>query len=225
MDAFKTGEIQRMDKGGNDGWKSFFDNHELTLAEGRSFEDSTVRERYDGVVGEEWKERLTADVEGKEYVAVSVEERERRKEEGKRKKMGGGVGGSQFQETGLGSGTSSTASAPTAGVPGKKEQNEAFFAKLGDDNAARPADLPPSEGGKYSGFGGGMPAPTTSERTQGGGALPGVDDFQKDPMAALTKGFGWFTTTVGKGAKTVNDSYLQPTAKQVCSPFLTPSPS
>ncbi|KAK2766072.1 Zn finger-containing GTPase- Activating Protein for ARF [Arachnomyces sp. PD_36] len=213
MDAFKTAEIQRMELGGgNQGWKEFFDNHEVTLAEGRSFEDSTVRERYEGVVGEEWKERLGARVEGKEYVEVKPEERERRKKEERRRKeverergklAGGGVGvGGEGGKGGGGQGAGS----------GRKEQNEAYFARLGDDNASRPTNLPPSEGGRYAGFGGGMPP---SPKAEGGGALPGVDDFQKDPVAALTKGFGWFTTTVGKGAKTVNDSYLQPTAKQI----------
>ena len=58
--------------------------------------------------------------------------------------------------------------------------------------------------------------------------LPTYDDLQKDPMAALTKGFGWFTTTVTKTAKTVNDGYIQPTASKVCFPsshgrgFLSP---
>ena len=46
--------------------------------------------------------------------------------------------------------------------------------------------------------------------------MPGVDDFQKDPVAALTKGFGWFTSTVGKQAKTVNDGWVKPTAQKVC---------
>lgn len=211
MDAFKTGEIQRMDKGGgNDGWKRFFDNHEVTLAEGRSFEDSTVRERYDGVVGEEWKERLSAVVEGREFVPGLRKERKESKGEGAAAAAAAAGVGEAAQGSGVGGGA------------GRKEMNEAYFARLGNDNASRPADLPPSEGGKYSGFGGGMPPPTASSSGSqggGGGALPGVDDFQKDPMAALTKGFGWFTTTVGKGAKTVNDSYLQPTAKQVRSRF------
>jgi hypothetical protein len=107
---------------------------------------------------------------------------------------------------------------------GKKEQNEAYFAKLGSDNASRSDNLPPSQGGKFTGFGGGMPAPSASEKRSStfggfggwGGGGGQFEDLQKDPMGTLTKGFGWFTSTVGKGAKQVNDSYLQPTAKQVC---------
>lgn len=45
--------------------------------------------------------------------------------------------------------------------------------------------------------------------------MPNFEDMQKDPVAALTKGFGWFTTTVGKTAKSVNEGYIQPTAAKV----------
>ena len=34
-----------------------------------------------------------------------------------------------------------------------KAQNEAFFARKGNENASRPENLPPSQGGKYGGFG------------------------------------------------------------------------
>lgn len=114
----------------------------------------------------------------------------------------------------------------------KKERNEAFLAKMGSENASRSESLPPSQGGKYTGFGGGMP-PTSSSSSSSSparrsqfGTVPGFDEFQKDPMATLTKGFGWFASAVGKGAKTVNDSYIQPTAKTVRPPlpslFLSP---
>src|SRR4030095_9739247 len=88
----------------------------------------------------------------------------------------------------------------------RKERNETYFAKLGSENALRPDNLAPSEGGKYGGFGGGIATASSTSTAQQEDSLPGIDDFQKDPMAALTKGFGWFTTTVGKGAKTMNDT-------------------
>ncbi len=68
MDAFKHAEIQRMELGGNEPWKTFYDAHAVTISEGRTFEDSTIKERYEGEAGEEWKERLSCKVEGREYV-------------------------------------------------------------------------------------------------------------------------------------------------------------
>ncbi|TQN69665.1 Electron transfer flavoprotein subunit beta, partial [Colletotrichum shisoi] len=193
MDAFKQVEIERMRLGGNENWRNFFDQHEDTKMRGISWDDATIAERYSGEVGEEWKDRLSAKVEGKEYVP------------GEKKPMPAAAPKPASRtSTPLGSTNSRSAS------PGRKVKvDDKYFSKLGAENASRPDDLPPSQGGKYAGFGS-SPMP---EKKDGG--IPTVDDLQKDPVAALTKGFGWFTSTVSKTAKTVNDGYIQPTAKQL----------
>ncbi|KAF7586553.1 Zn finger-containing GTPase- Activating Protein for ARF [Aspergillus hancockii] len=206
MDAFKNAEIQRMELGGNDPWKSFFDDHLVTQSEGRTFEDSTIKERYEGEVGEEWKERLSAKVEGREYVPGQKPPQP--------KKNPAVELASSRSSTPLGRASPASHDGLSGMDGGRKERNEAYFAKLGSENATRSDSVPPSQGGKFTGFGGGLPA-SSGQSKASGGSIPGLDDFQKDPMAALTKGFGWFTTTVGKGAKTVNDSYIQPTAKTI----------
>lgn len=228
MDAFKHAEIQRMEHGGNEPWKTFFDEHPITQSEGRTFEDSTIKERYEGEVGEEWKERLSCKAEGREYVP------------GVKKAATQGTGsGSSSPFTSAEGGSGSPAGIGGGGGGGggmegfgsdpmsKKERNEAFFAKMGSENATRSESLPPSQGGKFTGFGGGMPTSSSSSsparRSQFGAA--GFEDFQKDPVATLSKGFGWFASAVGKGAKTMNDSYIQPTAKTVIPlPHSLPSP-
>lgn len=228
MDAFKTSEILRMENGGNDPWKTFYDNHPITQSEGRTFEDSTIKERYEGEVGEEWKERLSATVEGREYVPGQPKPKKPAAEPSTSRsstsltntnthmRNGGGGGGSPASQDNLGLGLDAAGGS-------RKDRNEAYFAKLGSENAARSASLPPSQGGKFTGFGGGMPptagSKTSSSLSRGPVSVPGLDEFQKDPVGALTKGFGWFTTAVGKGAKAVNDMYIQPTAKTVPSPL------
>lgn len=52
-----------------------------------------------------------------------------------------------------------------------------------------------------------MPPPTAG--------APTLDEFSRDPVAALTKGFGFFTTQVAKSAKTVNEAVIQPTAQKL----------
>ena len=219
MDAFKVPEIARMDKGGNNTWKTFFNQHENTKMEGRTFEECTIGDRYSGEVGEEWKERLTAKAEGKEYVpgpktgSASVASTGISKAKSRSTAPPGGDQKEQGQADAPASYSSPDSSIGNSAPSSKKAQNETYFAKLGNKNASRPADLPPSQGGKFAGFG--SAPPPTSQSTNEKGTLPGVDEFQKDPMAALTKGFGWFTTTVGKSAKTVNEAYIQPTAQKV----------
>jgi len=221
MDAFKLNEIQRMEKGGNDAWKYFFDEHPNIVAEGRTFEDCTIKERYEGDVGEEYKDRLTAKAEGREYDPEETKQRRKKQQAAAaaRKSPSPSVSSRsgtplQSQQPQRGGGRASPAGG-VGGVPNQKERNEAYFAKLGNANATRPEDVPPAQGGKYSGFGGGLPVESTPSKTQDSSSAPGLDEFQKDPVAALTKGFGWFTTAVGRGAKTVNESYIQPTAKQL----------
>ena len=211
MDAFKMAEIQRMELSGNEAWKQFYDRHTITITEGRTFEDSTIKERYEGDVGEEWKARLTAKVEGKDYVPAERNpnfSRSNTPSISGRKSVGNGPARLDPSRSGSAPGSEFSDS--------RKERNETYFAKLGSENALRPDNLAPSQGGKYGGFGSGITTASSTSTAQQEDSIPRIDDFQNDPVAALTKGFGWFATTVGRGAKTVNDTYLQPAAKSVC---------
>ena len=210
MDAFKPAEIQRLDIGGNKRWQEFWSSKNGGKAWGKPGEGGDsgaafeLEKRYGGDVGEEWKERLGCEVEGREFTGMPVVER--KKMEGK----------------GMDVGSARTASPLNAGGMGprsQKEQNEAYFAKKGNENANRPEGVAPSQGGKYAGFGSAPPEPEPKPKSTGG--MPGTDDFQKDPVAALTKGFGWFAGAVGKQAKSVNDGWIQPTAAKVGDQWLS----
>ena len=198
MDSFKVGEVRRMEEGGNIAWRDFWIQHAQGGKGSKSVWDSTsIEDRYRDDVGDEYKERLSAKVEGRDYVPPKKVEK---------KKPVNAMERSSSQASSVRSGS------PATGLAGgKKQQNEAYFAKLGSENASRPADLPPSQGGKFGGFGSAPPEPVKGND----GVMPGVEEFQKDPVAAITKGFGWFTATVGKGAKNINEGYIQPTAQKV----------
>lgn len=224
MDAFKGGEIARMDLGGNRAWRMFWEEkHKESSSssggaggkEGRKWEDIPLEEKYGGEIAEEWKERLACKVEGREFTGVVRKVLSKKQVEG-------------TSATRMSSGSSTTPTMRTASpaLSKQKERNEDFFARKGSENATRSADLPPSQGGKYAGFGS-EPVPASADSGTAGEAgviLPGVDEFQKDPVAAITKGFGWFTATVGKGAKTVNDGWIQPTAQKVEKCHFPPAP-
>jgi len=201
MDAFKAMEIERMRLGGNKPWRDFFEKAEGNQMAGISWDDATIAERYSGEVGEEYKERLSAKVEGKEYVPGS-------KPSSSSMSFNTSTTNSRSQ-TPLGRASSPSRPAATSAPGGKAKVDDRYFAGLGAANASRPDDLPPSQGGKYAGFGS-APIERPAEAK-----LPGFEDLQKDPVAALTKGFGWFTTTVGKTAKSVNEGYIQPTAAKL----------
>ena len=206
MDAFKASEIERMRLGGNAGWKKFCEEHEDTQMSGLTWEDATIAERYGGEAGDEWKERLACKVEEREFVPGET----RASSTSTPAPTASSTAAPARATPRTGTPLSSAASRTQSPAPGKAKVDDKYFAKLGADNASRRDDLPPNQGGKYSGFGSG-PAPT-----QGPQGDINFDDMQKDAVAALTKGFGWFTSTVSKTAKTVNDGYIQPTAARVC---------
>ena len=210
MDAFKGAEMARMEMGGNDAWKAFWEANEKA----KLWDEVGLQEKYAGTVGEEWKERLSCKVEGREFTGMP------QRAEPLKKVVDSVESGDR-----LGRRTGSPSAAPGR-IDSRKDQNEAYFARMGRANASRPADLPPSQGGKYGGFGSEPSVNSDFEgtgRESNGAGMPGVDEFQKDPVAALSKGLGWFTTTVGKGAKTVNEGWIQPAAQKVHPAHVRPS--
>ncbi|KAL2409320.1 ADP-ribosylation factor GTPase-activating protein GCS1 [Exophiala dermatitidis] len=212
MDAFKQNEILRMQYGGNKAWQDFYNKNAAI-----PFDEATIKERYDSEIGEEWKERLTAQVEEREFdKAAFLKERQAILEKQASRSNTPVTAGAMRNGT---SHTSRTASPATTGnkiTAEQKAQNEAYFARMGEANASKPDHLPPSQGGKYSGFGS-SPAPESSQRSSQQTGLPSADEFSKDPVGALTKGFGWFSAAVTKQAKVVNESYIQPTAKNLAA--------
>ena len=214
MDAFKGFEIKKMELGGNEGWKTFWE--EKNPSQGKWDDESVNPEervkRYDSEAGEEWKERLSCRVEGREFTGIP----ERKAKPAAAPSSSG---------TGTPSRTESPAPATGLGPRTQKQQNEAFFEKMGSANASRPEGLAPSQGGKYTGFGSAPPEPSSKEQSNSEKALPGLDEFEKNPMGAITQGLGWFASSVTRQAKNVNEGYIKPTAQKVrFSPFFFPNP-
>ena len=83
-------------------------------------------------------------------------------------------------------------------------------------NAQRPEGVPPSQGGKYTGFGsGGAPTRSTAEGNDGNIS---VEDFTTDPLGTLSKGWSLFSKAAVKTASLVNEQYVQPSVAKVPPP-------
>lgn len=221
MDAFKPAELQRMSQGGNKPWRAFFDTHSSNKLEGRTFDDSTIQERYDSDAAEEWRERLTCKIEARDFVPSAKPKPDRPKKlAAASTPQSLSSNPASRSQTPLGrtrtadSLHASRAASPALGTAslGKKAQNEAYFARMGQENASRPEDVPPNQGGKYAGFGS---DPFPQRGGGDAGALPDVAAFQKDPVAALTKGFGWLSSTVTKNASAGYEGWVKPGMQKV----------
>jgi ADP-ribosylation factor GTPase-activating protein 1 len=110
--------------------------------------------------------------------------------------------------------------------PDQKTANEQYFSGLGQANALRPEDLPPSQGGRYQGFGStpspepgsGNPSFNLSSR-----AVPTFSELQENPMGALSKGWSLFSSTVSGATRAVNETIIQPGIERATDPNLQAS--
>lgn len=185
MDQFKPDEMERMEKGGNQRAHEFFDKAGMAR-------DTPIKQKYNSVVARNYMNYLTSQIEGSEYVP----EKE------------GAAGSSVAPAKSRDSSKSGESDLTPQG------SNVAFFETLGAKNASRSADVRPSEGGKYGGFGN-TPAPTSSSSSNRPGATISMDNFQADPLGTLTKGWGLFSKTVSQMSNEVNNQYIKPTVHQI----------
>jgi len=91
-------------------------------------------------------------------------------------------------------------------------------------NETRPADLPPSQGGRYQGFGS---TPTPPPPTPGGSNpafglssanAPTLTDLQENPMVALSKGWSLLSAAVAGATKVVSENVIQPGMEKISDP-------
>jgi len=112
---------------------------------------------------------------------------------------------------------------PNLSTIDKKSANEAFFASLGQANASRPTDLPPSQGGRYQGFGNTPSSPPTSQHPSfslSSNSAPSLQDLQENPGAALSKGWSLFSAAVAGASRVVTESVIQPGVERALDPDL-----
>ncbi|KAF2995565.1 Zn finger-containing GTPase- Activating Protein for ARF [Curvularia kusanoi] len=220
MDAFKGAELARMAAGGNKPFQEFFDAHSSNTKDGRTFEASSIQERYDSEAGDEWKERLSCKVEDREFDKSNLPKRLPKKENSGAAGAGGPLSGrasaagsrsqtplSKTMSNDSGFQRSGSPALGTNAMSSQKAKNEAYFSRMGAENANRRDDLAPNQGGKYGGFGS---QPDSWNKNDDPGAPPEIADFQKDPVAALTKGFGWLGASVSKVGKTGYEGWVKP---------------
>lgn len=205
MDQFKPEELLRMEKGGNENCKVYMEEHGLDTS-------LPIKAKYNNYVAEDYKEKLTCEIEGREFIAkdhtgeVLPTKGNLEPQSGANSKIGGGAQAGQ----------SPIQSRRGTPLSNDKAKNEAYFADLGSKNESRPDHLPPSQGGKYSGFGN-TPAPAASQSSNGKSSLSGftMDSLQSDPFGTLSKGWGLFSSTVAKSVNEVHESVIKPGINQI----------
>ncbi|KDR84000.1 hypothetical protein GALMADRAFT_56493 [Galerina marginata CBS 339.88] len=114
---------------------------------------------------------------------------------------------------------SSPSSTPNIGAD-QKAANENYFANLGKANDSRPDYLPPSQGGRYTGFGS-TPTPPPNQNPAYGlssANAPSLSELQENPVAAISKGWSLFAAAVAGASRVVTENVIQPGVEKVTDP-------
>lgn len=206
MDQFKQEELVRMEKGGNEPFVEYMTSHDIDMTLPHKF-------KYDNPIAQDYKEKLTCEVEGKEWVEPKHPDFDPKS----LGKDGTPAPTGSTAPTGAASITSDPSSRQNTpiesrrtGTPQQKEKNEQYFAQLGQKNQERPDHLPPSQGGKYQGFGN---TPVNNSKQANSNTMS-LENLQSDPVGTLSKGWGLFSSAVQKSFEDVNENYIKPNVQQ-----------
>ncbi|KAJ7639133.1 ArfGap-domain-containing protein [Roridomyces roridus] len=232
MDTWQPDQLKRMQIGGNTAFKEFMKNYS-PAEQGGYKEGNSPYEIYHCWAASQYREKLDAEIAGKPWtqsappppsLSNSTDSAGLRKS----RASGRSATGSSLRADSASPasfGNSSPRGTPDLGSD-QKTANESFFAGLGQTNAMRSADLPPSQGGRYQGFGSTPTPPPGSQHPSYGmssAAAPSFSDIQENPVAALSKGWSLFSAAVVGASRAVSENVIQPGMERVRDPALQAS--
>ncbi|WWC65940.1 uncharacterized protein I303_108562 [Kwoniella dejecticola CBS 10117] len=217
MDKWSEDQLKKMKLGGNEAFKTFMENYG---AGGGYSKGIGMQEKYNSWAASQYREKLAAACADPPQAwspspappTSAAPSRPSSAQATRKSRAGGGLGGGG----GIGSSNLNQSSIP----PSQKDQNEAYFERMGNSNALRPDNLPPSQGGRYQGFGS-TPSPDPTSGSNSGYAqhpsyslsshsAPTFDELQRNPLGALSKGWGLFSSAVSSAASEINQSVVKP---------------
>lgn len=207
MDQFKDDELVRMEHGGNDKFNKYMSEHGIDLKLPQKI-------KYDNPIATDYKDKLTCEVDGKEWVEPEHPGFDPTT-----------LGQTTITSTNNNNGINNNNSNPVLGnrrsqTPQPPVTNESaqesFFAKLGKANESKSTDLPPSQGGRYQGFGNNISRSSTNvtdtnnNNTNTGKNTLSIENLQNDPLGTLTKGWSMFSSAITQSVQDVQEQVIKP---------------
>ncbi|KAJ7284071.1 ArfGap-domain-containing protein [Mycena rebaudengoi] len=226
MDTWQAEQIKRMQLGGNAAFQQFMKSYS-PAEQGGYKEGDSAYEIYHCHAAAQYREKLDAELAGKEWapsapppppLASSDSAGLRKSRASARSATGSSLRADSASPASFGNNNSRDGT-PDIGVD-QKTANESFFSSLGQANASRSADLPPSQGGRYQGFGS---TPSPAEHPSFGtssASAPSFSEIQENPVAALSKGWSIFSAAVAGATRVVSENVIQPGMEKVRDPTL-----
>ncbi|KAJ7094459.1 ArfGap-domain-containing protein [Mycena belliarum] len=239
MDTWQPDQLRRMQIGGNAAFKAFMAAY-APAEQGGYKAGAAPYEVYHCWAASQYREKLDAEIAGREWaqsapppppLASADPAGLRKSRASTRSNTGTSLRSDSASPASFAPAPSTRRSAPGTPDPdpSQKAANESFFSGLGQANAARPADLPPSQGGRYTGFGS-TPSPPPGAGNSAhpahalsSAAAPTLGELQADPAAALSKGWTLLSAALAGASRAVAENVLQPAAARARDPALQAS--
>ncbi|KAK1284982.1 putative ADP-ribosylation factor GTPase-activating protein AGD6 [Acorus calamus] len=198
MDSWSEIQLKKMESGGNDRLNSFFRSYGIP-------KETDIVAKYNTNAASVYRDRIQALAEGRAWTDPPVV----------KETLGGGGGGGwkkpPLAQSGNGGGLRERGtSSGVGGGPVRSRSTEdmltrsqfeasaankeSFFARKMAENHSKPEGLPPSQGGKYVGFGS-SPAPAPMPRSGSQG------DVIKDTVSVVSQGFGRLSLVAASAAQ------------------------
>ncbi|KAF9651074.1 ArfGap-domain-containing protein [Thelephora ganbajun] len=230
MDTWQEDQVKRMTLGGNGPFLSFVESY-APVDQGGYKSGMSSHEKYHCWAATQYKSKLDADLAGKPWSPSAppkgqvIDTPSRPSSAQGLRKSRTGMRTNTRNEHSPSPGLSNT-TGPASTNFDQKTANEQYFAGLGQTNALRPEDLPPSQGGRYQGFGNTPsppPGPGDPSFHLSSRAVPTFSELQENPMGALGKGWSFFSSAVSGATRAVNESIIQPGVERATDPNLQAS--
>ncbi|KAJ8919792.1 hypothetical protein NQ315_006321 [Exocentrus adspersus] len=197
MDKWKDSELDKMKVGGNRNARIFFE------AQPDWDDTMTIQQRYNTKAAALYRDKITTLAQGKPW-----DERKSSAHNFKSSIINQSSqsyssntysnSGASYQSS-YGNSDSYQGSYQNFNSPEFKDQKEAFFAKKQFENAGRRDDIPPSQGGKYSGFGYTREAPPRSQS----------QEFVDTAMSSLSTGWSFLASSATKIASKATENAVK----------------
>ncbi|KAF9057915.1 ArfGap-domain-containing protein [Panaeolus papilionaceus] len=234
MDTWQDDQVKRMQLGGNLPFKEFMKSYE-PAEQGGYKEGASAYDIYHCWAAAQYRSKLDAMLAGKEWspsappanlntgtrsASPAPSAQGLRKSRASNRTFAATRSDSHSPASSFRSSSNGTPN-PTSGVSDAADQksaNESYFASLGKVNENRSADLPPSQGGRYTGFGN---TPTPEQHPSYGlssANAPSLSEIQENPVAAISKGWSLFAAAVVGATRVVQENVIQPGVEKVTDP-------
>ncbi|XP_034232196.1 ADP-ribosylation factor GTPase-activating protein 1 isoform X2 [Thrips palmi] len=192
MDKWKDIELEKMKAGGNRNAREFLEAQD-------DWDDSMpIQRRYNSKAAALYRDKISSLAQGKDWSPSKSQAQNYSSPAMSRSSSltenGSNYGGSSgsYQSSGYQSGGNGGYQSPD----GFKSDKEAFFARRQVENAGRPDNVPPNQGGKYSGFGYTMDAPPRSTS----------QEFFDTAVSSLSSGWSLFSSNATKLASKATEN-------------------